>query len=102
MASTRSRVEGGFSACGARLATGGWQFRPYVTYARWESEDVFAPGLLDVHRRNALTQVLLQAEKPLNRRSSVVFEWRGRRARDTVVLYSYTAQVFTTFLVHRF
>jgi hypothetical protein len=87
---------------GAFVATGGWQFRPYLTYSRWESEDVFAPGLLDFRRRNALTQVLLQAEKPLTRRSSVVFEWRGRRARDTVVLYSYNAQVFTTFLVHRF
>jgi len=87
---------------GAFIANAGWRFRPQVTYARWISDDVFAPALLDVRRRNALTQVLLQAEKPLNPRRSVVFEWRGRRARDTVALYSYSAQVFTTYLVHRF
>jgi hypothetical protein len=87
---------------GAFIANAGWRFRPQVTYARWNSDDVFAPALLDVRRRNALTQVLLQAERPLDSRSSVVFEWRGRRARDTVVLYSYSAQVFTTYLVRRF
>lgn len=87
---------------GALFLASGWRFRPQVSYSRWSSEDVFAPGLIDVRRRNALTQAVFQAEKPLSPRSSLVLEWRGRWARDTVVLYGYTAQAFTTTLVHRF
>lgn len=87
---------------GALFLASGWRFRPQLSYSRWSSEDVFAPGLIDVPRRNALSQAVLQAEKPLSAQSSLVFEWRGRRARDTVVLYGYKAQAFTTTLVHRF
>lgn len=87
---------------GALFLASGWRFRPQLSYSRWSSEDVFAPGLIDVRRRNALSQAVFQAEKPLSAQSSLVFEWRGRWARDTVVLYGYKAQAFTTTLVHRF
>lgn len=87
---------------GAFIQTSGWRFKPQLTYSRWLSADVFSPGLIDVRRRNASTQVLLQAEKPLAPRSSLVLEWRGRWSRDSVVLYSYRAQAFTANLVHRF
>lgn len=87
---------------GALLARFGWRWRPQVSYARWTSADVFAAGLIDVRRRNVLWQTVLQAEKPLSPRSSIVFEWRGRWAQDSVVLYAYKAQTFTTTYVRRF
>lgn len=87
---------------GAVVVASEWRFRPQFSYARWTSADLFAPGLLDVHRRNRLLQVLLQAEKPFSPRSSLLLEWRGRWARDTVVLYGYKAQSFTTTWVRRF
>lgn len=80
----------------------GWRWRPQVSYSRWTSADVFAAGLIDVRRRNVLWQAVLQADKPLSPRDSLVFEWRGRWAQDTVVLYAYKAQTFTTTFVHRF
>ncbi|HSV36323.1 MAG TPA: hypothetical protein VLI46_12250 [Ramlibacter sp.] len=87
---------------GTVLLAYGWRLRPQLSYARWDSGDVFSPGLLDVRRRNRLSQASLHAERPLSERSSLVLEWRGRSARDTVALYRYRAQSFTANLAHRF
>ncbi|HKB55044.1 MAG TPA: hypothetical protein VKD22_13690, partial [Ramlibacter sp.] len=86
----------------AVLTRSGWRYRPQVSYTYWTSADVFAAGLIDVRRRDELWQVVFQAEKPISARTSLVFEWRGRWARDTVVLYAYKAQTFTMTLVRRF
>jgi hypothetical protein len=80
----------------------GWRFRPQLSYTQWQSAEVFAPGLLDVRRRNELGQVSFQAERPLDAKTSLVLEWRGRSARDTVALYRYKAQSFSAALAHRF
>ena len=87
---------------GSLVIAYGWRFRPQLTYTRWTSADVFAAGLLDVQRRNRLAQATLQAEKPLSSRTSLVLEWRGRWADDTVALYRYQAKVLSATLAHRF
>lgn len=87
---------------GGLLLAYGWRFKPQLTYTRWNSDDVFAPGLLDVRRRNRLSQAALQAERPLSAQTSLVVEWRARFARDTVALYRYQARSFTATLAHRF
>ena len=87
---------------GALLLGFGWRFKPQLTYTSWDSRQVFAPGLIDVKRRNRLTYAALQAEKPLSARSSLLLEWRGRWSRDTVALYRYKAQTFSATLAHRF
>ena len=93
----------GFQAeAGAVVLTQGWRLRPQVGYSWWNSEDVFAPGLLDVRRRNRLRQAFIQAERPLSPDTSLVLEWRGRWARDTISLYKYQAQVVSATLAFRF
>lgn len=87
---------------GATILASGWRFRPQLSYTQWASADVFAAGLLDVRRRNRLSQAVFQAEKPLSPRSSLVLEWRGRWAQDTVALYRYNAQTLTATLIRRF
>lgn len=87
---------------GALLLGYGWRFKPQLTYTSWDSREVFAPGLIDVQRRNRLTYAALQAERPLSSQSSLVLEWRGRWSRDTVALYRYTAHTVTATLAHRF
>ncbi len=87
---------------GALLLAAGWRFKPQLSYTRFDSKDAFAPGLLDMRRRNRLTQVVLQAERPLSPQTSLVLEWRQRSARDTIVLYSYNARAITATLAHRF
>jgi hypothetical protein len=87
---------------GALLLAEGWQFRPQAGYASWNSEDLFAPGLLDTRRENRLTQLVLQAERPITPQTSLVLEWSGRSSRDTIALYRYKAQVVTVTLAHRF
>lgn len=87
---------------GGVLLVSGWRLQPELTYTRWDSAALFAPGLLDVHRRNRLRQVLVQAEKPIAPGTSVLLEWRGRWASDTVSLYRYQAQVLSATIIHRF
>jgi hypothetical protein len=87
---------------GATILASGWRFKPQLSYTQWASADVFASGLLDVRRRNRLSQAVFQAEKPLSPRSSLVLEWRGRWAQDTVALYRYNAQTLTATLIRRF
>lgn len=87
---------------GGIMVADGWRFKPHMSYTRWNSAEVFAPGLLDVRRHNRLTQVGLQAETPLSAGTSLVLEWRGRWARDTVALYTYRAQVLSATLARRF
>jgi len=103
---TRTRPGGdrdGFQLqAGGVMLAGGWRFKPHVSYTRWKSAEVFAPGLLDVQRNNRLTQVAFQAERPLSAKTSLVLEWRGRRAHDTVALYTYRAQVLSATLARRF
>lgn len=87
---------------GALLLAQGWRLKPQLSYTAWDSRDAFAPGLIDVKRRNRLTYAVLQAERPLSPQSSLVLEWRGRWSRDTVPLYTYKAQTLTATLAHRF
>jgi hypothetical protein len=87
---------------GALALAYGWRFKPQLSYTSWDSEEVFAPGLLDVVRRSRLTQAALQAERPLSPRTSLIVEWRSRWARDTVALYRYKAHSITATLAHRF
>jgi hypothetical protein len=103
---TRTRPGGdrrGFQLSGGTVVLAqGWRFKPQLSFTYWNSAEVFAPGLLDVHRHNRLTQATFQAERPLSAQTSLVLEWRGRWARDTVVLYRYQAQVVSATLAHRF
>lgn len=93
----------GFQAqLGAVVLTHGWRVRPQVGYSYWNSADVFAPGLLDVRRHNRLRQGYVQAERPLRDNMSLVLEWRGRWASDTVALYRYQAQTVSATLAVRF
>jgi hypothetical protein len=87
---------------GTVVLAAGWRHKAQLSYTSWTSEEVFAPGLLDVRRRNRLRQVLLQAEKPLSPRTSLVLEWRGRWASDPIPLYRYRSQVLSGTLVHQF
>lgn len=87
---------------GSVLSVQGWRVQPELSFTRWDSNDLFAPGLLDVQRRNRLAQLLVQAERPLAPGSSLLLEWRGRWARDTVALYSYQAQVLSATFIRRF
>jgi hypothetical protein len=87
---------------GAVVLTQGWRLRPQVGYSSWNSADVFAPGLIDVPRRNRLRQAYFQAERPVWKDTSLVLEWRGRWARDTVSLYKYQQQVVSATLEFRF
>jgi len=64
---------------GGVILTDSWRIRPQLGYSSWDSESVFAPALLDVKRRNRLTQASLQGERPLNESTSLVLEWRGKR-----------------------
>ncbi len=103
---TRTRPGGdreGFQLqAGGVMLAGEWRLKPHMSYTRWKSAEVFAPGLLDVQRNNRLTQVAFQAERPLSAKTSLVLEWRGRWARDTVALYTYRAQVLSATLARRF
>lgn len=93
----------GFQAqLGGVVLTHGWRLRPQVGYSYWNSSEVFAPGLLDVRRHNRLRQGYLQAERPVWENTSLVLEWRGRWARDTVSLYKYQAQTVSATLAFRF
>lgn len=93
----------GFQAqLGGVVLAQGWRIRPQIGYSYWNSADVFAPGLLDVRRHNRLRQGYLQAERPVWANTSLVLEWRGRWARDTVSLYKYQAQVISATLSSRF
>jgi hypothetical protein len=87
---------------GAVVLVQGWRLRPQVGYSSWNSADVFAPGLLDVRRRNRLRQVYFQAERPVWKDTSLVLEWRGRWARDTVSLYKYQQQIVSATLAFQF
>ncbi|HEY8047535.1 MAG TPA: hypothetical protein VIE63_00065 [Ramlibacter sp.] len=87
---------------GAVVLTHGWRLRPQIGYSSWNSADVFAPGLLDERRRNRLRQAYLQAERPLSSNASLVLEWRGRWARDTIALYKYQDQVVSATVAFRF
>lgn len=87
---------------GSVILADGWRLRPQLSFTAWNSAELFAPGLLDVPRRNRLTQAVIQAERPLSPRTSLVLEWRGRWARDTIVLYRYRAQLLSATLAHRF
>ena len=87
---------------GAVLIEHGWRLRPQVAYTAWNSRQVFAPGLLDVRRRNRLHQLALQAERPLGAGTSLLLEWRGRWASDTIALYRYQSQSVSAMLAYRF
>jgi hypothetical protein len=80
----------------------GWRIRPQLGYTSWNSEEVFAPALIDAKRRNRLWQAWVQAEKPLSEAMSFVLEWRSRWASDTIALYRYQARVLSATLSLRF
>lgn len=90
------------ASVGAVAITHGWRVRPQVTFSDWRSDDIFAPGLLDVRRRNRLTQLSVHAERPVWQNTSLVLEWRGRRSRDSIALYRYSAQSVNATLAVRF
>jgi hypothetical protein len=87
---------------GGVMLVSGWRVHPQVTYTSWDSEHVFAPGLLDTRRRNRLWQGTLSLERPLGADRTLALEWRGRWARDTIVLYKYQAQMLSATLAFRF
>jgi hypothetical protein len=87
---------------GAVVLAGSWRLQPQASYTSWDSADVFAPGLLDVRRRNRLRQGSISAERPLGPNMSLALEWRGRWARDTISLYKYQAQMVSATLALRF
>jgi hypothetical protein len=87
---------------GAVVLVGPWRLRPEVSYASWDSRELFAPGLIDVKRHNRLRQAALLAEKPLGPNTTLALEWRGRWAYDTVVLYKYQEQMLSATLALRF
>lgn len=87
---------------GGVVLTRGWRLHPQVMYTRFDSDKVFAPGLLDVRRHNRLWQANMAAERPISANTTLVLEWRGRWARDTIVLYKYQAQTVSATLAIRF
>jgi len=87
---------------GGLAAVEGWRVRPQVAYTRWLSQDIFAPGLLEVRRRNHLVQASVVAERPLTAQTSLVLEWRGRWSHDNIALYTYRAQSLNAALAARF
>jgi hypothetical protein len=87
---------------GAVLLYRGWRLHPQLAYSSWDSEDVFAPGLIDVRRRNRMRQADLQAERPLGENTSLLLEWRGKWVRDTVALYRFQQQLLSATLSIRF
>lgn len=87
---------------GAVVFASGWRLRPQVGYSSWDSAEVFAPGLLDVRRRNRVRQLYFQAERPLSSDMSLILEWRGRWAKDTITLYRYQEQLLSATLAFRF
>lgn len=87
---------------GAIVLAHGWRVHPQLMYTSWDSASVFAPGLLDVRRHNRLWQGMLSAERPIAANTTLLLEWRGRWARDTVVLYKYQAQTVSATLAFRF
>jgi hypothetical protein len=103
---THSRPGGDRQGFGVQLGgvmlAEGWRVRPQLSYSSWNSAELFAPGLLDVRRENRLVQAVFQAERPFTPQTSLVLEWRGRWARDTVALYRYQARVISATLAHRF
>ena len=80
----------------------GWRVHPQVIYTSWDSNSVFAPGLLDVRRQNRLWQGMVSAERPVAANTTLTLEWRGRWAHDTIVLYKYQAQTLSATLAFRF
>jgi hypothetical protein len=90
------------AAAGLVTFAHGWRLQPEIAYTSWNSAELFAPGLIDLQRRNRLRQASIQAERPVALGTSLLLEWRGRWASDPVVLYRYQAQLFTLTVQHRF
>lgn len=77
---------------GATISFSEWLIQPGLNVLRWQSSNVFSPGLIDLPRRHQMAQISLQAVRQLAPNQQLVFEWRFNQAKDTVPLFSYRAQ----------
>ena len=77
---------------GVTIGWAEWQIQPRLSALRWNSRDVFSPGLIDVVRRHHLTQFSLQMSRSISQSEKLVLEWRSRSAHDTVPLFTYRGQ----------
>lgn len=82
---------------GAQFVYNGWTARPFASFTRWESRDVFSEGLIDQRRLNRLGQLALELERPVSASSRIVLQWRDRDSRDNIALYRYRSQVLSVF-----
>lgn len=77
---------------GATAAWSEWLIQPRLNVLRWQSSEVYSPGLIDVIRHHHLSQLSVQLTRPIAPGRQLVVEWRINDARDTVPLFSYRSQ----------
>lgn len=77
---------------GATTVMADWLIQPRLNVVRWESRDLFSPGLIDVTRRHQLAVLDLQVVRPIAPDQQIIFEWRASNAKDSVPLFTYRAQ----------
>ena len=69
-----------------------WLIQPRLNVLRWESQDLFSPGLIDVKRRYQLAVFDIQLVRPIAEKQQIILEWRASNAQDVVPLFTYRAQ----------
>lgn len=77
---------------GVTTAWNEWLIQPRLNVLRWQSSEVYSPGLIDVIRHHHLSQLSVQLTRPIAPGRQLVVEWRINDARDTVPLFSYQSQ----------
>lgn len=77
---------------GATAVMTDWLIQPRLNVVRWESRNLFSPGLVDVTRRHQLAVLDLQLVRPIARDQHIILEWRASNAKDSVPLFTYRAQ----------
>lgn len=69
-----------------------WLIQPRLNVLRWESQELFSPGLIDVRRRHQLAILDIQLVRPIAEKQQIILEWRASSAQDSVPLFTYRAQ----------
>lgn len=69
-----------------------WLIQPRLNVLRWESQELFSPGLIDLKRRHQLAIFDLQLVRPIAEKQQIILEWRVSNAQDNIPLFTYRAQ----------
>jgi hypothetical protein len=59
----------------------------------WRGEQAYAPGVIELHRRQDNRQLRLVLSRPLTPRSSVQLEWRAIQNRENISLFEYDNRI---------